>query len=313
MPYKPRCFIYGLCDPRTQELRYVGQTCMGMKRPTDHSRPWHLAGKTSHTANWIKSLLAAGMMPEIEILEVVPEAELNEAEEFWIAYFRYIGARLTNHMPGGNGARGYRRSDEARAAQSARQKGRAPPPAVQAAAWAANRGSKRSAEFRARISERMRGNVLSLEQRAKISAAMKGRTHSPERIAKAKAARAALDPAVLAAGRARAAEKLRGRKRDPAVVEKVRLANLGKKRSEETRAKMRGPREPYGPQSAEHKAAIARARGARPFQDQTGRVYTTLAEAAAAAGASKPAVCLVLKGKRKAVKGFVFRYVDTIE
>ncbi len=95
--------IYGLFDPRTEELRYVGKSCSGLERPRQHIKPRLLKART-HKNSWLKSLLSEGLRPEIDVLEehAGPET-LNEAERFFIAYFRGIGCRLTNGTDGGDG------------------------------------------------------------------------------------------------------------------------------------------------------------------------------------------------------------------
>ena len=98
--------VYGLIDPITDELRYVGKSSRGMKRPLEHAKHARKsANPRSHLYRWIKRIQDAGVDPEIIILEEghADESELNEAERFFIAYFRYIGSRLTNATGGGDG------------------------------------------------------------------------------------------------------------------------------------------------------------------------------------------------------------------
>lgn len=118
--------IYGLLDPITLEIRYIGQSRVGISRPKSHMQPSSLKlYKTNKNLNkkqaWIKSLLIKGLKPKIIILEEFDSPEyLNEAEEFWIIYFKYIGANLTNgiflsvdqylHVPWNKGTKGDPRS-----------------------------------------------------------------------------------------------------------------------------------------------------------------------------------------------------------
>jgi hypothetical protein len=88
-----RKFIYGLIDPRDGQLRYVGQSSVGMKR-----------AKALHSAkcmSWQKSLRSKGLVEDVEVLEETEQ--LNDAEIFWIAYYKMIGANLTNLTDGGDG------------------------------------------------------------------------------------------------------------------------------------------------------------------------------------------------------------------
>src|SRR5579859_4689242 len=93
-------FIYCLSDPSSDELRYVGKSSTGFKRP----RQPHSA----RCGSWIKSLKTRGVDPKIEILEEIEDGEylkerLNAAERFWIASWRIAGANLTNLTDGGDG------------------------------------------------------------------------------------------------------------------------------------------------------------------------------------------------------------------
>lgn len=101
-----RFLIYALVDPRSGEWRYVGKSCSGMKRPQEHFYPSFLKSRTRKN-NWIKSLQALGLKPEIQVVEeFVSAVELNTAEKEWIAAARAAGVRLTNLADGGEGAPG---------------------------------------------------------------------------------------------------------------------------------------------------------------------------------------------------------------
>ena len=93
--------IYGLIDPRDNQLRYVGKAINLSSRLRAHlseARRW-----TDHKANWIKSILHDGLKPDIFIIEDVKESIWQETERFWISYFRYIGCNLINRTIGGEG------------------------------------------------------------------------------------------------------------------------------------------------------------------------------------------------------------------
>lgn len=62
---------------------------------------------------WILSLERAGLAPEVFVIEeVAPGSDWIEAEQFWISYFRMIGANLCNHTAGGEGQTGYKQPPE---------------------------------------------------------------------------------------------------------------------------------------------------------------------------------------------------------
>lgn len=101
--------IYGLVDPTTQQLRYIGKSCRGISRPKAHTAPSSLKYDTYKT-RWIKSLICIGLKPSIAILHELDSSDLlYEAEKFWISYFKNLGCSLTNMTDGGIGTQGFRR------------------------------------------------------------------------------------------------------------------------------------------------------------------------------------------------------------
>lgn len=117
--------IYGLIDPRSGELRYVGKTSASPWNRADRHVREARAGHRTHRHNWLRQLLVVGLRPDVEVLEVhgTPEA-LAEAERHFIAYFRSVGCNLTNLTDGGEGTAGLVRSAENKAKVSAARKGR---------------------------------------------------------------------------------------------------------------------------------------------------------------------------------------------
>lgn len=106
--------IYGLIDPQTKELRYVGQSRMGLKRPKTHMHKSVYTRYNSYLYCWIKSLISKNLTPEILIIEeMATPDQLSESEQFYIAYFKSIGCNLTNLTPGGEvGSLGIKQSPE---------------------------------------------------------------------------------------------------------------------------------------------------------------------------------------------------------
>lgn len=110
-----RYIIYGLCDPRTGELRYIGKSSSGLTRPRVHFRNDRTLNDGSHVHNWCKSILAIGLEPEIVVLEQYESTEsLRDAEIRLIAFFRKMGYRLANLTAGGDGLNGFRHSQSTR-------------------------------------------------------------------------------------------------------------------------------------------------------------------------------------------------------
>src|SRR6266576_2416400 len=150
-------FIYGLCDPETGEIRYVGKSKNVEKRIREHLRPCALLANT-HKIFWIKSLLARRLIPIFKILLVVP-ASIADAEEIkLIATMRASGARLTNTADGGEGGHV---GKEAHLKQAAALRGRKVirSPEHNAKIVACNRARATDPAWRAKISKRATDRV----------------------------------------------------------------------------------------------------------------------------------------------------------
>lgn len=102
MQVKKKHLIYGLTDPRTGALRYVGRSSSALKRPREaHGR---------RCQNWVNSLKKQGLVPGILVIQEFDQTEdvdgcLNAEERRWIAYYRSVGVRLTNLTDGGEKGR----------------------------------------------------------------------------------------------------------------------------------------------------------------------------------------------------------------
>lgn len=109
--------IYGLVDPRNQALRYVGKTSTALKKRLNK----HITNskyERGHRANWVRSLIKAGLRPEAFVIEVVDD-DGGESERHHIAMFKSLGCDLTNGTSGGDG--GSRTTEATRARMSAAQ------------------------------------------------------------------------------------------------------------------------------------------------------------------------------------------------
>lgn len=195
--------IYGLADPRSGHLRYVGKTARTLSaRLRGHIEVRH---KSFHNARWIQSLWDRGLRPDIFLIDEVQGSGSDE-ERFYIAYFKSIGCALTNATEGGEG---WTPSPEVREKLRAAATGRTHSDATKQKLRDGNLGKKmspdaiartRAALLGRRFSEetlgKMRAAALhrSPEWRAKVSAAAKGhkrwlgRSHTPETKAKISAA-----------------------------------------------------------------------------------------------------------------------------
>lgn len=140
--------IYALCDPISNEIRYIGKAIDLYTRIRNHYKESRLKCIT-HKNNWIKSLLNKELRVNVIILEeLTDEILLNEAEIKWIKYYRELGTDLTNGTDGGDGGK---LSTES-IAKMAETK----------------RGKKHSKEHCENISKGNLNRVVSLETRNKI-------------------------------------------------------------------------------------------------------------------------------------------------
>ena len=91
-------YIYGLKDPRTNEIRYVGKTNNPRRR-----LEFHLAMKdvNRHKVNWLEDLKRDGAKPVMVILEQTDDKNWGKREKYWIATGRASGWPLTNIADGG--------------------------------------------------------------------------------------------------------------------------------------------------------------------------------------------------------------------
>lgn len=148
--------LYGLSDPATGELRYIGITEQPLRVRLRAHMAQARSGRNTHLYHWIGNLGSAPAMEAIE--EHRDRQSLIEAERFYIAYLRYLGFRLVNGTDGGDGG--------------------SPSPEARRKIAAARRGSTASAETRAKLSAAGRMQVQSEETKAKRAASMIGRPTS---------------------------------------------------------------------------------------------------------------------------------------
>lgn len=119
-----------------------------------------------------------------------------------------------------------------------------------------------------------------------------GAPHTPESKAKIRAA-------------------LTGKVRSASHRRRIGLASTGRKPSAEARAKMsQKAKRPRGRMSDSQVLDRARACGSRPIVDQHGNLYELQSYAAEKLGLSRAHINEVLHGKRRQVKGFIFRFAE---
>jgi hypothetical protein len=106
-------FIYALCDPDTEEIRYIGKANSIRRRYSDHINECKTSRK-SHKISWIKSLLVKNKKPLIKILDEVPQDDWKLWEVHYIDLYKLKGANLTNLTEGGQGGNGYKHTEESK-------------------------------------------------------------------------------------------------------------------------------------------------------------------------------------------------------
>lgn len=172
-----KCYVYALSDPQTGDVRYVGQTSRSLRRRlTEHVQD--IKRSKRYSSNWIRSL--GDIQPLIELIEEFDDQiKCDEAEQFYIDYFRSLGFKLTNLTGGGKGVirdvvvtdkmrettrrthLGVKRSDKTRAKISAARLGTKMPP--------------RSQETRDKISTIHKGKTVAADSRVLMSKARGGK------------------------------------------------------------------------------------------------------------------------------------------
>ncbi len=153
-------FIYGLLDPRTNALRYIGKSNNPEKRLISHNQVFN----NTHKECWLQSLHKINLKPVLKIIDIVPKLKWQQYEIFWIAYYKKQGADLTNGNPGGFGGGTYT-------------------PEIQEKLRISRTGQKRTGQALQNLREasiKKKGSIRSKEVRQKMSKAKKGKPVSQE-------------------------------------------------------------------------------------------------------------------------------------
>lgn len=91
-------YIYALCEPNTEIIRYVGQTNNMNKRLYQHIYEAKSIEAKSYKNNWIRKLLRNEEIPEMILLDEVEETESNYWEGYWIEQCKVWGFKLSNSI-----------------------------------------------------------------------------------------------------------------------------------------------------------------------------------------------------------------------
>lgn len=174
--------IYGLVDPRSEEIRYIGKTVTSPKARLRR----HIVDKgNSHKHRWINQLLSLDLEPEILVLDAGNWAcdELNAVEIKWIAKGCNSGWNLTNVTPGGDGGYndGLKRHNESEWTSERRQRH-----SELMKEWA-NQHKARGGNFQGgpeSVAKRVASRLANPDYRRKISEGQKKRYEDPTERAK---------------------------------------------------------------------------------------------------------------------------------
>jgi hypothetical protein len=209
--------IYGLTDPRTDEVRYIGKSCVGLARP----RSGRYRAKCG---SWIASLKSLGMRHGIVVLGEFDTSDgLYEKEQWAIVYGRSLGWRLTNMTDGGPGLQN-------------------PSPETRARCSAAHKGRRMSPEAIAKMKEAQRRRVEqgwkpSAETLERMRKAQLGRKQSPDAIMRSAMAHRGLRRSEETRRKMSEAAKIVNA--DPARRKRLSEVHRDRVFTEEHRAKMR--------------------------------------------------------------------------
>lgn len=103
--------IYALVDKVDNQVRYIGKSTSGLRRPNQHFSDWSINKTNPYKKYWLKKCKLENILPSIEIIEIIPDEVfthqiLEDAEEFYIQYFKRVGCRLVNAQNAGKGSPG---------------------------------------------------------------------------------------------------------------------------------------------------------------------------------------------------------------
>lgn len=107
-----KTYIYTLKDPTTLQVRYVGKTVSPKKRFIAHK--CLRAKKGTYLASWITSLRNKDLIPVMDIIDEADNDGWVEKEKLYIDFFKKNGCELVNLTSGGEGAFGYRHTEESK-------------------------------------------------------------------------------------------------------------------------------------------------------------------------------------------------------
>ena len=94
-------YIYGLMDPRNNQIRYIGKTKNPKKRLVEHITESIRSGSQNYRLRWIRKLTKLELKPEIKFLKVCSSFDFEKYETEYIKI--YQSNMLTNSDETGQG------------------------------------------------------------------------------------------------------------------------------------------------------------------------------------------------------------------
>ena len=274
--------IYALQDPTTNELRYVGKSVNGLTRARAHCYPGSLERDKTYKGNWLRQLVNKGLKPNIKVVQQLNNiSELNQAEQYWIEYFRNLGCPLTNSTNGGMGRCGLPHTEETKKKISFGQKNKKVYPKGEA--------------------HGMYGRKLTEEEKQTISKRTKEKMNNPdtkEKLLKRKNGSKFIDNHGNYYESIYDAHRKTGLSRD--VIREI----LNNKRSEYKNYKFE-----YINKSSSKVYIDSKSHFTKKIIDQNGNVYNSLREAANKLNLSEGNISQVISGKYTHTKGYSFKEV----
>ena len=92
----PTVTIYGLRDPRTGDLRYVGSTNNLRSRLYSHKRTAAKGSEPNPKTAWLSDLYTFGLEPCVVVLDECEAKNRNKTERRWILALKKDGVPLLN-------------------------------------------------------------------------------------------------------------------------------------------------------------------------------------------------------------------------
>ena len=158
-------FIYSLNCPIDNIPKYIGKTIDIKKRMRNHFNKKY----QNKNSKWIYSLKKKGLLPIVEVIDVVNFNEVNFWEMHYISLYKSWGFDLKNGTVGGEGGTGLKHTEEAKTKMSLMRKGKN-----------YSLGRKHSDETKRKIGIKSSQKIFSIEYREKLRLSSTGRNLTSE-------------------------------------------------------------------------------------------------------------------------------------